>query len=683
MGESLNSSESLREVNTGGRRGSLSGSGHDAAGRHGGFLSGTSQHVEDASGDGRITVSRTQRGVAFNSQAQGSAKHELQPGHVINDRYEIVQSVGSGGYGVVYEAIDHELNNRRVAIKTLRHNLENYEQAEKRFQREVELCSCIENEHAVKIFDSGKADDDTLYYVMEFLEGFSLEDFIDRRDKFTFCEVKHVMMQVLEALAEAHAKGIIHRDLKPSNIWMTEKEPESRDFYVKVIDFGIAKLLDPSKGAEKLTQAGAWTGSPAYMSPEHLKGLDLTPASDIFSIGLILLEMLNGYQAVEGDSPMDVAMTIMSPEEFYIEEWLEGTKLGAIVTKCLRKMPAERYQTAQELLEAFRGLDDGDLKNEFFAAKMRRKNMRRKGMTTTAASPAPSQAVLSAEQPAASLQTQMGVVAQPGSSRNTVMLLVIGSIFVVVFIATLLIVKLYIDKKTVVPENGVAKTVKRPAYETAMFKGAARGMGHGISELLRVQVRIMSNPSGAAVIRASDNYQIGVTPMNVMPIMIPSTGPQREWNLIVRMDKYEDYPLTIIPNMRTPAVVDCPLRLERGGRLEHGGVFGGRRGNMAGFGGVPVTGDQAGNASADGRPTDGEHPEMLTDPKHAGAEAKAPETAKADTKTAKTDTKKTSASKTDAKKADAAKTSASKTDTKKDTKKPEKQKSGWDVDDLF
>ncbi|MBQ9242467.1 MAG: serine/threonine protein kinase [Proteobacteria bacterium] len=678
MGESLNSSESLREVNTGGRRGSLSGSGHDAAGRHGGFLSGTSQHVEDASGDGRITVSRTQRGVAFNSQAQGSAKHELQPGHVINDRYEIVQSVGSGGYGVVYEAIDHELNNRRVAIKTLRHNLENYEQAEKRFQREVELCSCIENEHAVKIFDSGKADDDTLYYVMEFLEGFSLEDFIDRRDKFTFCEVKHVMMQVLEALAEAHAKGIIHRDLKPSNIWMTEKEPESRDFYVKVIDFGIAKLLDPSKGAEKLTQAGAWTGSPAYMSPEHLKGLDLTPASDIFSIGLILLEMLNGYQAVEGDSPMDVAMTIMSPEEFYIEEWLEGTKLGAIVTKCLRKMPAERYQNAQELLEAFRGLDDGDLKNEFFAAKMRRKNMRRKGMTTTA-SPAPSQAVLSAEQPAASLQTQMGVVAQPGSSRNTVMLLVIGSIFVLIFIVTLLIVKQYIDKKTVVPENEVAKTVKRPAYETALFKGAARGMGHGISELLRVQVRITSNPSGAAVIRASDNYQIGVTPMNVKPLMISSTGPQREWNLIVRMDEFEDYSLTIIPNIRTAAVVDCPLRRQhKAWGEDRGGI---RRGGMPVWGGAQVPGGRM--PSADGRPTDGGHPEMLTDPKPAGTEAKAPETAKADTKTAKTDTKKTSASKTDAKKADAAKTSASKTDTKKDTKKPEKQKSGWDVDDLF
>lgn len=672
MSESLNSSESVREVNTGGRRGSMSGSGYEAASRRGGFSSGAPQHFESSPGDGRITVSKTQRGVAFNNQAQAQAKNELQPGHVISDRYEIVQTVGSGGYGVVYEAIDHEMNNKRVAIKTLRHNLENYEQAEKRFEREVELCSCIENEHAVKIFDSGKADDDTLYYVMEFLEGFSLEDFIDRRDKFTFCEVKHVMMQVLEALAEAHSKDIIHRDLKPSNIWMTEKVPESRDFYVKVIDFGIAKLLDPSKGAEKLTQAGAWTGSPAYMSPEHLKGLELTPASDIFSIGLILLEMLNGYQAVDGDSPMDVAMTIMSPEEFYIEEWLEDTKLGAIVTKCLRKMPAERYQNAQELLDVFRTLDDGDLKNEFFAAKMRRKNMRRKGMTTTAASPAPSQSALSAEQPAASLQTQMGVVAQPGSSRNTVMLLVIGSIFVVVFIATLLIVKLYIDKKTVVPENEVARTVKRPAYETAMFKGAARGMGHGISELLRVQVRITSNPSGAAVIRTSDNYQIGVTPMDVKPIMIPSTGPQREWNLVVRMDKYEDYPLTIIPNMRTPAVVDCLLRPERGS------VFGGRRGTMAGFGGVPVAGGQAGNASADGRPTDTELPDVLP-PKPAGTEAKAPETAKTETKPAKSDSKKT-----DTKKADTAKPSTSKTETKKtETKKSEKQKTGWDVDDLF
>ena len=211
------------------------------------------------SGENRLTVSKTQRGVAFKGQPQ-AAKAELQAGTVLNDRYEIVQTIGSGGYGVVYEAIDHEVNNRRVAVKTLRHNLDNYDQAEKRFQREIELCMRIENEHAVKIYDSGKADDDVLYYVMEYLEGFSLEDFVDRRDKFTFCEVKHVMVQVLEALAEAHSKDIIHRDLKPSNIWMTEKVPESRDFYVKVIDFGIAKLVGPSKGDEKLTQAGAWTG---------------------------------------------------------------------------------------------------------------------------------------------------------------------------------------------------------------------------------------------------------------------------------------------------------------------------------------------------------------------------------------------------------------------------------------
>ena len=657
----------------------------------------TGRHSASVSGDSRLTVSKTQRGVAFKGQPQQAAKAELQAGTVLNDRYEIVQTIGSGGYGVVYEAIDHEVNNRRVAVKTLRHNLDNYDQAEKRFQREIELCMRIENEHAVKIYDSGKADDDTLYYVMEFLEGFSLEDFIDRRDKFTFCEVKHVMVQVLEALAEAHSKNIIHRDLKPSNIWMTEKEPESRDFYVKVIDFGIAKLVGPSKGEEKLTQAGAWTGSPAYMSPEHLKGLELTPASDIFSIGLILLEMLNGYQAVEGDSPMDVAMTIMSPEEFYVEEWLTETKIGEIVTKCLHKMPSERYQSAQELLDVLQALDDAELKNEFFAAKMRRKNMRRKGMTTTSSATGTMDQSMTA-----SLQTQMGIVPEPGSSMGMRILLVVGSIVIILFIAILVVVKLYVDKQVVLPDPTVTDIEQQPGYVTAMVKGAARGYGHGLRDLMRVDVRITSNPPGAAVIRASDGYQIGVTPMTVSPIMIPTRGPQIEWHLIVREKGYEDYQLTIIPNMRSASVMDCPMRrsvMPRPGGPGFGGHDGapGALDPSNGVGENTGNTDTTGDAAPIGRPIRLDPPADQNNNKDAGsgsaakanagtantaksATGKTDKTAKADT-SAKTDTsaKAETSTKTD---------TSTKTETKKEKPKSEgRQKDpvksgGWNFDDL-
>ena len=674
MSDSLKSSDSRGAVNTGGRRGALSG--ERASVSSGGRAS--------VSSDNRLNVSRTQRGVAFKAQAQSGSKCELQPGHVLSDRYEIIQSVGSGGFGVVYEAIDHEANNRRVAIKTLRHNIENYDQAEKRFQREIDYCRRIENEHAVKIFDSGKADDNILFYVMEFLEGFSLEDYIDRRDKFSFCDVKHVMVQVLEALAEAHSKDIIHRDLKPSNIWMTEKEHESRDFYVKVIDFGIAKLVGPEKGAEKLTQAGAWTGSPAYMSPEHLKGLEITPASDIFSLGLIMLEMLNGYQAVDGDSPMDVAMTIMSPEEVYVEEWLDGTSIGSIIVKCLRKMPAERYQNAQELLDVFKALNDDDLKNEFFAAKMRRKTMRRKGMTTTSSG--------SEEQPSVSLQTQVGAVPEPGNPNAMRFVFIGGSILIVLFIAIVLILKQYVDKIVVTPETQVVEEDSQPGYVIAMCKGAARGMGHGVSELMRVQVHITSSPSGASVIRASDNFQIGVTPLTVKPIMIPMQGPQRAWHLIVRAEGYEDYDVTIVPNMRASSERDCPLRIKRqdqgfpggprGGMRPHPDEHGMNHGNPYGEGNADVAPSQPAPAVVAPAPAAVANP-AGTAPNDANTTGKttAKDTKAAETK--KTETKKTESKKTETKKTETKATETKKTETKKTETKKSDKKNGWDVNDLF
>lgn len=309
------------------------------------------------------------------TQVSGSS---FASGSVLKERYRIEREIGKGGFGIVYEATDLHTGNQRVAIKTLKHNLDDYDVAAKRFKREIELCQSIENIHAVKIFDDGMADNGTLFYVMEYLEGCALDTLIEKREKFTFRETKAILVQVLEALAEAHDKGIIHRDMKPANIWLTEKSTENhtRDYDVKVLDFGIAKAIDKNTGENKLTQTGTWMGSPSYMSPEHLTGREVTPSSDIFAIGLIAIEMITNHLAVEGDTPMEIAMEIISQNDIYIEEWILNTSFGKILANCVKKIPSARYKNARELLDVFSAMDDDNLRNEFNEAKLRRKTSR-------------------------------------------------------------------------------------------------------------------------------------------------------------------------------------------------------------------------------------------------------------------------------------------------------------------
>ncbi len=292
-------------------------------------------------------------------------------GVVLKNRYRINSVIGVGGFGVVYEAIDIAGNNRYVAVKTLKRSVSDDKKTVRRFAREIKICEQIQSEHAVKITDSGLAEDDTLFYVMEFLKGYTLEDLIGRNEELSFLDVKKIYLQVLDALSEAHSKGIVHRDLKPANIWLTEKTPGAKDFNVKVLDFGIAKSLKSNEGG-KLTQTGAWMGSPAYMSPEQLRGVGITPASDIFSLGLVAIEMLTGHQAVEGSSAMDIAMKIFEDKPVELEEWFAHTSLGTIIAKCAQKAPENRYPDANALLAELQALDDLKLCTEYENARKNR-----------------------------------------------------------------------------------------------------------------------------------------------------------------------------------------------------------------------------------------------------------------------------------------------------------------------
>ena len=300
--------------------------------------------------------------------AEDSAENVARyvPGDVLADRYVIECVIGIGGFGEVYKAADAMNDNLIVAVKTLKYEVCSDERIVKRFEREIELCRQIGSKHAVKILDSGRANDKTLFYVMEFLVGCTLEDLIARHEVLTFYDVKHILLQVPDALDEAHSKGIVHRDLKPANIWLTEKSPGTKDYYVKVLDFGIAKSLKGDN--EKLTQTGAWMGSPAYMSPEQLKGTGVLPASDVFSLGLIAIEMLSGKQAVVGDSPMDIAIQIFSKTPIRMDSWIAKSQIGTIIARCLQKNPQKRYANAHDMQQALSALDDRAIRDAYAAA---------------------------------------------------------------------------------------------------------------------------------------------------------------------------------------------------------------------------------------------------------------------------------------------------------------------------
>ncbi|MBO4350805.1 MAG: serine/threonine protein kinase [Proteobacteria bacterium] len=485
----------------------------------------------------------TQRGISSDKP-----RNEFAPGTLLNARYEIVKTVGKGGFGIVYEAVDKNDHDRRVAVKTLKHNIDDYELAQKRFEREIEFCKQLKSPHVVKIFDSGVADDDTLFYVMEFLEGRGLDERLAMRETFSFVDAKNLLLQVLDALTEAHQRGIVHRDIKPANIWLMPPPPDNpQKLFAKVLDFGIAKAIDDPSKQEKLTQTGTWMGSPAYMSPEQLRGGTISQSSDVFALGLVAIEMLTGYQTAEGESPMDVAMSIISPNEIFIEDWVLSSSLGNIFARCVKKDPTERYANAGELEAALSELDDQILINEFNAVKIRGLNRRGRSVTTQSIQPNP-----------AAVATAVGLSLDDKKQLNRNIFLVGILILLITVVVVILLVKFLIGSDA----NKEGKDTQ-PAYITALSKGAMKGMGHGVYDPIRVEISISSVPAGATIYRASDNSEIGKTPLTVSPYAIPMSGPNVTWELVAKIDGFRDYPITIVPKMTTSPTMNIQMIPQR------------------------------------------------------------------------------------------------------------------------
>src|SRR6266705_2089685 len=215
-------------------------------------------------------------------------------GQVFDGKYRLDETLGGGGMGTVYRAT-HLLIDRPVALKVLSQRFVGDQTAQQRFRREARAAGRMQHPNAVTVTDFGATDDGYLYIVMELLEGRTLRDLLAHEGPLDPARAVSIMLQVCAAVGAAHDAGLIHRDLKPANIFI-EQRP-NLPAVVKVLDFGVAKLAveEHDDDYQTLTQVGSIIGTPRYMSPEQCSGaMPLTPASDVYSLGIILYEMLTG-----------------------------------------------------------------------------------------------------------------------------------------------------------------------------------------------------------------------------------------------------------------------------------------------------------------------------------------------------------------------------------------------------
>ncbi|HWW74514.1 MAG TPA: protein kinase, partial [Pyrinomonadaceae bacterium] len=266
-------------------------------------------------------------------------------GHVIDSRYRLDAKIGSGGMGAVYRATRISIGDA-VAVKILHRDHVADPQAAERFRREAHTAARLKHPNAVGVYDFGVSPDGLMYLVMELVEGQSLREAIERHGPLPLAVVSDVAAQVCSALDEAHRLGIIHRDIKPDNIVLQESRAGLR---VKVLDFGIAKLHDVAQS--KLTQTGGIIGTPHYMSPEQCMGEELDQRSDIYSLGIVLYEMLRG--TVPFDSPTTSAVVVQqvtqAPPPLYTAAGNVTPAVEGVVMRALAKRRESRQQTAVEL----------------------------------------------------------------------------------------------------------------------------------------------------------------------------------------------------------------------------------------------------------------------------------------------------------------------------------------------
>jgi serine/threonine protein kinase len=285
-------------------------------------------------------------------------------------KYRIDAMLGSGGFSRVYRATQLDLD-RQVAIKILQPPVtitsvnaveerdEKLRALMSRFEREARMVSKLKSPHTITMYDYGQTDDGQLYMSLEFVDGLTLTDLLVRDGALAPDRVSKIMRQVLMSLYEAHQYGMLHRDIKPQNIMVYEHFGMTDQ--VKLLDFGIVKLIgrEAQKDVTDLTSDDTLVGTPRYMSPEYIRGEDIIQASDIYSLGLVMYELLVGEQAIQANSSIQIIGQQLERESFYLPQNLGhiDPALRAIINGMVEKNTSMRYTSTKQIIEDLEARD--------------------------------------------------------------------------------------------------------------------------------------------------------------------------------------------------------------------------------------------------------------------------------------------------------------------------------------
>jgi serine/threonine protein kinase len=452
------------------------------------------------------------------------AQFLVEPGTVIGE-YVIETKLGQGGMGEIWRAV-HPLIGKQVAIKILRGKIASEEDSVERFIREAKAVNAIKHRALVDIFSFGDLPDGRPYFVMEFLQGRSLLAHISESGPLSWSEIIAIFTQLCEALQATHEQGIIHRDLKSENLFLVQ-EP-NKPFTVKVLDFGLAKLIDSDQENAQLTQDGVVFGTPSYMAPEQCKG-NTSALSDIYSLGIILFECITGRTpfAEPGMKAAEVMLRQVGDPAPEPSSMVSGRSVprsvDSLVLSILEKAPEDRPQNCLELLQKIQSVLEPLAKSE------------------SALEPKTAKPVFLPE-PVLRRKRR-------GSGRSLV--LALGAAVVV-----LLGVVLGLSLKEPEPSP-------QPVLVLSNSQPVSQAMSTStISEPKTVTVSIDSNPEGATVL--FDGVEVGKTPFD-------REMPYGETEIMVAVEKsgYQPFQKEITPSSR----YDWLLSLERDGSKKKSGLL--------------------------------------------------------------------------------------------------------------
>ncbi len=286
------------------------------------------------------------------NQAEFDSIDDPLIGQTLADKYKIISLLGRGGMSSVYQA-EHTLMKRMLALKVLFSHLATDQNSLKRFQQEAWIAGTFSHPNVVQVHDFGMEPNGQVYLVMDLVDGRSLQDELEVVGRLSYERAIDIFIQVASGLAAAHHVGVLHRDMKPSNIMLSDG-PDGNDF-ARIVDFGIAKVLDGEDSLQRLTQTGEVFGSPLYMSPEQCQGKTLDKRSDIYSLGTVLYESLVGRPAHMGKTAMDTMRLHITeiPRPFgEVAPHVEiPARLEEIVFRMLEKNPADRYDDLNDFID--------------------------------------------------------------------------------------------------------------------------------------------------------------------------------------------------------------------------------------------------------------------------------------------------------------------------------------------